>query len=448
MKPTSLTLLLLLSLFSTSTWAYQRDQRLLPQHVSQIFDWQKSHLSRSQVSLPALTYRNRQGRADGRISGGGKLVNIKGSLFLRDFVEAGIEATATVNMNTEIRYPVLTELKAALSFEPQVLIMIEVKINEIYELFPLIAIQIMQVIQDYDWNVVNAHVCDPDDVGPSPLSEINNFQDIPVACRENRFDRKIERVTFNRHYLSKLNNINLIGTFFHEVFHILDNPFHSEDFYYRENQKPSSESSRQLTSFIFDPRFKYTNASKARRRFEALRGLKSSKRLKNSFFITLAQFEKVTSAKHQCRQLRSKTTKTVSSVLRLLQNLERYKNKRHPKHLHYWRSFPRFSLKYFQNFKPKNEFDFFSDRPQNRELFVLENYPYYKRQEIFGQYIKSQHRIFQLPRKSLRSLSFQINNLNTYIRKDHQRFFKLCFTQKFRHQLEPIANIKVHINNR
>lgn len=255
------------------------------------------------IALSIISITSHAGQEGG---GGGIGIGMpNGSIYLYDFLEAGIEENSYVNISLNDQMNASAGVQNTMA-NPDVQKLIVNKLNEVYLIAPEAALKFLDVIKTYQWRYVLPKVKETNDRGYTPV-RIEN-QQLQIAFRDDNY--KI--VTIDREYLKRMPLLHQVGLYFHEVLYAMTyaNCFENETY------KPSCEFSpwssdenklsyraRMFTSYLFHPNFKI-QTSEAFTNFYNSTVISQSKQKVS--FTPLAVYQFINSAdfKAQCSQFK------------------------------------------------------------------------------------------------------------------------------------------------
>ncbi len=194
--------------------------------------------------------------------GGGGGIGIgmpNGSIYLYDFLEAGIEENSYVNSSLNDQMNASVDVQNTMA-SPDVQRLIVNKLNEVYIIAPEAALKFLDIIKTYQWRYVLPKVKETNDRGYTPV-RIEN-QQLQIAFRDDNF--KI--VTIDREYLKKMPLHHQVGLYFHEILYAMTyaNCIENETYAtpscelkpWSFDDNKLSYRARMFTSYLFHPNFK------------------------------------------------------------------------------------------------------------------------------------------------------------------------------------------------
>lgn len=180
-------------------------------------------------------------------AGGMGVLVKKDTVYLYDFVEAGIEESVYIDEQITDEMKAAPVVKANLLISRPAQDLVIAKLNEIYRLSPTYAQSLIQGIKDYQWRFVRPNLNGTNDIGRTPIR--TSLDQVQVAFRDDV--QKV--VTIDKQNLDKMPTSHQAGLYFHELI-------------YAQTGAYDSYKARLLTSFIFHPSFQFTNFEQFRNR--------------------------------------------------------------------------------------------------------------------------------------------------------------------------------------
>jgi hypothetical protein len=187
-------------------------------------------------------------QAQGQEGGGGMAVQQGNDYILYDFIESGVDTSASVPM-VQDKMGALAVLKQNLPFSDDVIEGVSSMMNLVYASHPAAAVEILKTLAQYVWQLPTVDVVDARDIGKTPIVLGNGVTVVPVAFR----DDKAKVVWIRRLMWDGMNLFNRVGLIFHEVLYAISN-FNKGQF--------NSYGARTVTGFIFNKIFSTQNYEK------------------------------------------------------------------------------------------------------------------------------------------------------------------------------------------
>ncbi len=186
--------------------------------------------------------------SDGHDTGGGGIgVPAGNRIYLYDFVEGGVEASAYVNTEIPDEMRMLSDVQRALGEDIPTAALVTAKFNEIFQLSPDLARPLADFLRDYHWRFVNVALIPTRDIGRTPIA--GRLERRQIAFR----DDSLNTVTIDRDYWALMPVTHRAGLVFHEIIYALTGA-------------PDSARTRNLVAYLFDPRFSAATLEELRRR--------------------------------------------------------------------------------------------------------------------------------------------------------------------------------------
>ncbi|MES2769070.1 MAG: hypothetical protein V4596_07985 [Bdellovibrionota bacterium] len=257
------------------------------------------------IALSILSLTSHAGQEGG---GGGIGIGMpNGSIYLYDFLEAGIEENSYVNISLSDQMNASEAVQNTMA-NPEVQKLIVNKLNEVYLIAPEAALKFLDVIKTYQWRYVLPKVKETNDRGYTPV-RIEN-QQLQIAFRDD--DYKI--VTIDREYLKKMPILHQVGLYFHEILYAMTyaNCIENETYAtlscefrpWSSDENKLSYRARMFTSYLFHPNFKIQTTEAFTNFYNST--VISQSKVKSSF-TPLAVYQFVNSAdfRAQCNQFKN-----------------------------------------------------------------------------------------------------------------------------------------------
>ncbi len=368
--------------------------------------------------------------ADGWTSGGGNAQKQGQNYYLFDFVEGGIEDSATYLPGVEDKMHARSIVRASLplSVSNEVVGIVTAKLNEISDHIPQLAEILFDTFKKYQWRSLNASLVPIFDIGKSPIKEVKGLELYQLAVR----DDTLKLVSIHRNLYVKLATVHQAGLIFHEIFYaLLVGSQGAEDSY----------ETRSLSAYFFSPSF-------AMQSFEQITARLDRAKLQapNGLWVSPEQMNWVKSPEFQteCQRFKNESFSTIQKSLTTFG--EFYKD----------------VYDDLQDIQSKNKFTGF-DKSLGQvgkiQFFGQKDWFYYPMMSsIPSQIHYSTHRFidyfrfdggehsYYINEKDLKRIRLAQNEIVPIVKSDRGRFLQACFTPEERSALDYFVKLDANPN--